>query len=52
MASHTIPTTPEPAPEQLVLLPEADVPMQFRLDQHTRQLGLAKIAELRARLAA
>lgn len=39
-------------PEQLALLtPTADVPLQFRLDQRTRQRGLAHIAVIRRQLA-
>ncbi|MET0323596.1 MAG: hypothetical protein ABW122_04550 [Ilumatobacteraceae bacterium] len=44
-------TTPS-SPEQLTLLPEASVPVQFRLDEATRRRGLRHIAEIRARLAA
>ncbi len=39
-------------PEQLTLLPAADVPVQFRLDEATRRRGLRHIAEIRAQLAA
>jgi hypothetical protein len=42
-------TTPE-APEQLTLLPEAAVPLRFRLDEATRRRGLRHIAEIRAQL--
>ncbi len=38
-------------PEQLPLLTEPDVPLQFRLDRRTRELGLAQIARIRAMLA-
>ena len=44
-------TTTNSAPEQLTLLPAADVPVQFRLDDATRRRGLRHIAEIRARLA-
>lgn len=40
------------AHEQLSLLPPADVPVQFRLDEATRRRGLQHIAEIRAQLAA
>jgi hypothetical protein len=43
-------TTSKSAPEQLTLLPAADVPVQFRLDDATRRRGLRHIAEIRARL--
>ena len=39
-------------PEQLSLLRPSELPMQFRLDQRTRQRGLAHVAELRQQLAA
>jgi len=49
--------TPAPAPddvstEQLQLLPAVEVPLQFRLDRHTRELGTAEIAKIKAQLAA
>ncbi|MFZ4809821.1 MAG: hypothetical protein ACOYL9_00615 [Ilumatobacteraceae bacterium] len=37
-------------PEQLMLLPESPLPLQFRLDRRTRERGLAHIAELRRRI--
>jgi hypothetical protein len=40
------------APTQLVLLEDADLPVQFRLDQRTRERGLAHIAAIKAQLAA
>lgn len=43
-------TTITARPEQLTLLPAAEVPLQFRLDEVTRRRGLAHIAELRAQL--
>jgi hypothetical protein len=43
-------TTSKSTPEQLTLLPAADVPVQFRLDDATRRRGLRHIAEIRARL--
>ncbi|HSB87762.1 MAG TPA: hypothetical protein VLD86_15730 [Ilumatobacteraceae bacterium] len=39
-------------PEQLALLPVSELPVQFRLDQRTRQRGLAHIAAIRRQLAA
>jgi hypothetical protein len=44
-------TAPRPAPQQLALLDASDLPLQFRLDQRTRQRGLAHIAAIRAQLA-
>jgi hypothetical protein len=38
--------------QQLTLLPAPDVPLQFRLDEATRQRGLRHIAEIRSQLAA
>lgn len=43
-------TTTSERPEQLSLLPEVTVPVQFRLDEATRRRGLAHIAEIRALL--
>ena len=40
-------TTPTPQPEQLVLLPVDDVPVRFRLSEHTRRIGLAGVARSR-----
>jgi hypothetical protein len=39
-------------PEQLTLLPVSELPLQFRLDQRTRERGLAHIAAIRRQLAA
>jgi hypothetical protein len=39
-------------PEQLVLVGEVPTPVQFRLDQRTRERGLAHVAALKAQLAA
>jgi 2',3'-cyclic-nucleotide 2'-phosphodiesterase (5'-nucleotidase family) len=39
-------------PEQLTLLAVSDLPIQFRLDQRTRERGLAHIAAIRRQLAA
>ena len=39
------------AAEQLALLSPDDLPYQFRLDQRTRQRGLAHVAAIRAQLA-
>jgi len=41
-----------PTNEQLTLIEPVDVPLQFRLDRRTRQLGLARIAQIRADMAA
>ena len=43
--------TPQ-APEQLALPTAGEPPLQFRLDQRTRQRGLAHIAAIKAQLAA
>jgi hypothetical protein len=40
------------ASEQLTLLAVSELPVQFRLDQRTRQRGLAHIAAIRRQLAA
>lgn len=40
------------APEQLALLTINDPPLQFRLDQRTRERGLAHVAAIKAQLAA
>jgi hypothetical protein len=40
------------SPEQLTLLPVSELPLQFRLDQRTRERGLAHIAAIRRQLAA
>jgi len=48
VTSTESPTTPE----QLALLTISDPPLQFRLDQRTRERGLAHIAAIRAQLAA
>jgi hypothetical protein len=52
VTSTTIPTEAAPAPEQLALLTISDPPLQFRLDQRTRERGLAHVAAIKARLAA
>ncbi len=39
-------------PEQLVLVGEINTPVQFRLDQRTRERGLAHVAAIKAQLAA
>jgi hypothetical protein len=39
-------------PEQLTLLSVSELPLQFRLDQRTRERGLAHIAAIRRQLAA
>ena len=55
-APHTDQTDQTEQPdqtEQLVLLTEeAMLPAQFRLDQRTRERGLAHVAALRAQIAA
>ena len=38
-------------PEQLTLLAVSELPIQFRLDQRTRERGLAHIAAIRRQLA-
>ena len=43
--------TEQPAPQQLSLLPPADLPVRFRIDEATRQRGLRHIAEIRTLLA-
>ena len=43
-------TTTTESFEQLTLLTEAPVPVQFRLDEATRRRGLAHIAAIRAQL--
>jgi hypothetical protein len=40
----------DPTPEQLSLLPASEAPLRFRLDTHTRQLGLVQVAKMRALL--
>jgi hypothetical protein len=45
-------TIGQPAAEQLALLSPGDVSLQFRLDQRTRERGLAHIAAIKAQLAA
>jgi len=55
MDTRTAPSSVDPTPaahEQLVLLSPPELPIQFRLDQRTRERGLAHIAALRAQLAA
>jgi hypothetical protein len=42
--------TVDPTPEQLSLLPSSEAPLRFRLDSHTRQLGLVQVAKMRALL--
>jgi hypothetical protein len=41
-----------PESEQLTLLNVSEQPVQFRLDQRTRERGLAHIAAIRRQLAA
>ena len=48
--AHSNHTTP--VAEQLSLLTPAGLPIQFLLDQRTRQRGLAHIAAIKAQLAA
>ena len=47
MTTRQAPNTPE----QLTLLPVSELPLQFRLDQRTRERGLAHIAAIRRQLA-
>ncbi len=49
MATRTDTTS---AHEQLALLAAPELPVQFLLDQRTRQRGMAHIAALKAQLAA
>jgi hypothetical protein len=46
----TIECPAEPGIEQLELLPAVDVPVQLRLSQRTRRIGLAGVARARALL--
>lgn len=46
------PTAPDATPEQLRLLNVSEPPAQFRLDQRTRERGLAHVAAIRAQLTA
>ncbi len=41
-----------PRPEQLSLLRRSELPVQFHLDQRTRERGLAHVAEIRRQLVA
>ncbi|MEO7372019.1 MAG: hypothetical protein ABI949_06190 [Ilumatobacteraceae bacterium] len=41
-----------PTSEQLTLLAVSELPLQFRLDQRTRERGLAHIAAIRRQLSA
>jgi len=52
MVTSTANPEARPAPEQLALLTDSDPPLQFRLDQRTRERGLAHIAAIRAQLSA
>ncbi len=52
MIDMTTRTRSPQRPEQLALLEASDLPVQFRLDQRTRQLGLAHVAAIRQQLAA
>jgi hypothetical protein len=44
-------TLARPQSQQLRLLDSSSVPVQLRLDERTRRLGLAHIAKIRAQLA-
>ncbi len=44
-------TTSTTAPEQLALLAPPPLPLQFLLDQRTRQRGMAHVAAIKAQLA-
>lgn len=46
------PTEPRHTHEQLALHTDDESPVQFRLDQRTRQRGLAHVAAIKAQLAA
>jgi hypothetical protein len=48
----TASTTPADGSQQLTLLPNSPLPVQFRLDRRTRERGLAHIAEIRRQIAA
>ena len=50
-STETLIETPA-TPEQLALLTVTDPPLQFRLDQRTRERGLAHVAAIRAQLSA
>ena len=52
MITSTETTTATTRPEQLKLLTVSDPPLQFRLDQRTRERGLAHVAAIKAQLAA
>ena len=52
MIDMTTRTRSPQRPEQLALLAASELPVQFRLDQRTRQLGLAHVAAIRQQLAA
>ena len=52
MVTNTESPTETDIPEQLALLTVSDPPLQFRLDQRTRERGLAHVAAIRAQLAA
>lgn len=52
MVTSTESPTETDIPEQLALLTVSDPPLQFRLDQRTRERGLAHVAAIRAQLAA
>jgi hypothetical protein len=51
MTTATRTRTRRPDTEQLSLLPESPLPVQFRLDRRTRERGLAHIAAIKAQLA-
>jgi len=52
MTAITIPrSSPEASIEQLELLPAVEVPVQLRLSQRTRRVGLAGVARAKALLA-
>lgn len=51
-STDTLELETETGPEQLPLLTVTDPPLQFRLDQRTRERGLAHVAAIRAQLAA
>ncbi len=52
MATMSTTATPHQAPTQLALLDTEPNPLQFRLDQRTRERGMAHVAAIKAQLAA
>ena len=50
MTTTTPQRSAEPGLEQLELLPAVDVPVQLRLSERTRRIGLAGVARVKAML--